>query len=145
MGGFNGMDKYPENIIFFDGVCNLCNRTVDFVIKKNEKQNLYFTSLQSPFGRQFLNDFDIPLNDLNTLYYYHDDLLYNKSTAVLKILKELKGLYPFLSALLIIPIFIREFFYDLMARHRYRIFGKRDSCRVPTEEEKPFFIDRLGD
>ena len=137
--------KFRNSVILFDGVCNLCNRTVDFVLKNNYKQNLYFTSLQSPFGRQFLNDFDIPLHELNTLYYYHDDHLYNKSTAVLKILKELKGLYPLLSVFLIVPTFIRDFFYDLLARSRYRIFGKRDSCRVPTEEEKPFFIDRLGD
>jgi len=133
------MDK--RNIVFFDGVCNLCNSSVDLIMRKNRKKDIYFSSLQSGFAKEFLAADNIGQGDLDTIIYYTGGKFYFRSTAVLKITKKLSGGYKLLQVFLIVPRFIRDGVYRWVAKNRYRFFGKRDTCRLPTAEEKALFIE----
>lgn len=131
-----------RSIVFFDGVCNFCNGTVDWVWKKNKIQNLYFSSLQSDFAQNFLSSKGITDVDMSTIYYYHQKGFKKKSKAVFSIMRQFRGGYRVLGAgLSILPALITDFFYDLVARNRYKIAGRRDSCRVPTTQERARFIE----
>tara|TARA_X000001036_G_C20524935_1_gene743709 strand:- start:512 stop:919 length:408 start_codon:yes stop_codon:yes gene_type:complete len=132
----------PMKIIFFDGVCSFCNSTVDFIWKNNKKRNLYYSSLQSDFSKKELLKKGIDDFDLNTIYYDDGFSLYKKSEAVFRILKNLDGLYPIIGNIgLLFPKVIANFFYDIIAKYRYRIMGKRKLCRVPSIDERKYFID----
>lgn len=137
------MDQKYETytILFFDGLCNLCNRSVDFVIRKNKKRDIHFASLQSDFAKEFLKMHNVSSTDLDTMIYYTEGKFYFKSTAVLKMTKKLNGGYKLLPAFLIVPKIIRDGIYSWVAKNRYRFFGKRDTCRVVTAGEKLLFID----
>ena len=130
-----------DKIVFFDGVCNLCNSTIQFLIKKNDKKSLRFSSLQSNFGQQFLKDNKLQVAKFESIYYLKNNILYSHSSAVLEILKELKGIYPYASILKIIPKFIRDEVYKWIAKNRYRLFGKQESCWIPSPDLKDRFID----
>lgn len=131
----------PSHIVFFDGKCNFCNSSVDFLFKKNKKKNLKYASLQSEFASQFLTKYDKNPNDLNTIFYYRKGKVYQESGAVLRICKELKGVWPAIQIFLIVPPFIRDAVYRWIAKNRYRLKGRRETCRIPTPEEKQFFIE----
>jgi len=135
------MDE-KRKIIFFDGVCNLCNGTVDFLIQHNPNKDLFFSSLQSPFAASFLKKQNIDLKNLNTIYYYEDGQVYKRSEAVWKYLKHSRAPYRFLRVFRFIPLSISDSVYNLVARNRYNLLGKRDSCRIPSAEEKDRFIER---
>ena len=137
--------KQIEHIVFFDGKCNLCNRSVDALINKKKDNTLYFASLQSEFAAAFLPTNRVDLNDLDTLYYYSKGRLYNRSSALLQVSARLKGGFPLLKVLFLVPRFIRDAAYTLVARNRYRLFGKKDTCRLATEEEKTFFLETRED
>ena len=128
-----------KRIIFFDGVCPVCNGFVDYVLKKDLKNQFQFSSLQSQFAKATL----LPqYQGLDSVILLENDQTFIKSTAVLRILFQLNGhwnaLAVFLSA---IPRPIRDFFYDIFAKNRYRIFGQNEICRVPTVKEKLRFIE----
>lgn len=127
-------------LIIFDGVCNLCNRFVDFVIKNDSQDIFVFTSNQSEHGQKVLKKFNIDNNQAVSVYLLIDGKLFDKSTAVLKVLKKLSWYLNILYVLIILPKFIRDFLYNLIANNRYRLFGKRDSCRLPNEIEKSRFV-----
>jgi len=134
------MDE-TKNTIFFDGYCSLCNGVVDFVISnKKETHTIYFSSLQSDYAIDFLAKHQKDANALETFFFCKDNVVYEKSTAALHVSKYLKKPYSFLSLLLIIPRWIRDPFYLLIAKNRYRLFGKKDSCRMPTKEEQSMFL-----
>jgi predicted DCC family thiol-disulfide oxidoreductase YuxK len=135
--------KTKKSIVFFDGVCNLCNSSVDFIIKRNKKKrDLFYCSLQSSKALNYLDQKDI--QDLNTLVFLHNEKVYKKSTAVLKILLHLYGssriLTFILKALLLLPKCIRDTLYKFISSNRYRLFGKRQSCRLPSQQEQDQFI-----
>jgi predicted DCC family thiol-disulfide oxidoreductase YuxK len=135
------MQNENRDIIFFDGVCNLCNGFVDFVIKRNKKRNLYYTSLQSGFAKQLLGEMKVNTSSLSTIYFYSSGHLYSKSTAVLQICKHLAVPYPALAALLLlVNRSVRDFFYQRVAASRYKIGGRRHTCRLPTLEESRMFL-----
>ncbi len=136
-------DHENKSIIFFDGVCNLCNGTVDWILKRNSDQDLYFSSLQSDFAHQFLENQDLgDLSYLETVLFLENGKLYCRSAAIFKIMLHLKGIYPSIGKLLSwMPSFISDFVYKLMARYRYQIFGKKDFCRIPGPEEKSRFLE----
>lgn len=134
-----------EQIVFFDGTCNFCNSTVDILFSRRKHKNLYFASLQSEFAAEFLPKDQVDLSNLDTIYYYRNGKLYDRSEAVLRVSRELKGLYPLLQLFLLFPGFLRDAVYDLVARNRYRIFGKKDTCRIATEEERASFLETSED
>jgi predicted DCC family thiol-disulfide oxidoreductase YuxK len=129
-----------QNIIFFDGVCNLCNGFVQFVISHDPKGYFHFTSLQSEEARPYLKDFQMPTDQFNTIMLYENGKVYTRSTAALRILKKLSGGWPLLFAGIILPRFIRDAVYDFVAGNRYRWFGKEESCMLPTPELKSRFL-----
>lgn len=133
-----------RHIVFFDGKCNFCNSTVNLLFSKNRKRNLFYSSLQSEFAKDFL-PFTVDDENLGTIYYFSNGVLYSKSTAVLMVLKELTLWYSILMVFLIVPSILRDMVYNLIARNRHRISGKRDTCRVPSSEEKQFFLETKED
>jgi predicted DCC family thiol-disulfide oxidoreductase YuxK len=128
-------------ILLFDGVCNLCNHTVQFVIKRDTKAKFRFASLQSVSGQNLLKKFGLPLDDFDSFVLIKGDKYYLRSTAGLHVLKELGGIWKFFYALIIFPRPLRDFVYNLVARTRYKTFGKSDSCIIPTSEIKERFLD----
>ncbi len=131
-----------KNIVLFDGVCNLCNGFIDFVIKRDISRSIFYASLQDEVSKTIVNEFEIQLGgSYSTIYYYSKGNLYSESTAILNILKELNPRYRFLAnVFLLVPNFIRNLVYKGISRNRYLLFGKKDTCRMPSPEERNQFI-----
>lgn len=128
-------------IVLFDGVCNLCNSTVQFIIKRDTHNQFKFSSLQSEYGQNFLKERILDSSDFKSIILYEPEVAYyTKSTAALKIAQNLGFPYNLLSVFLLIPSFIRDWIYSLVSKYRYHLFGKKDSCMVPTPENKRKFI-----
>jgi len=130
-----------KQIILFDGVCNFCNFWVNFVLKRDKKDLFRFAALQSEKAKELTSKFKFDTSKLDTFILIAENKLYTKSTAALMICKELNGLIKILSPLIILPKFFRDFIYDLIAKNRYKIFGRRESCRIPTVEDKLKFLE----
>ena len=128
----------PDKIIFFDGVCNLCNRLVIFIIKRDRNRIFKFASLQSAKAEEM----GIIQKDktLNTIIFLSENKLYQKSSAVLHICKELPFPWPLLYGFIIVPRFIRDSVYNFVAANRYKWFGKKDQCMVPSENIEERFL-----
>ena len=131
----------PRPVVLFDGVCNLCNRSVQFILKKDKKKQFRFASLQGKTGQAILQRFDLPMDHFNTILLLDGEKLYTHSTGTLKIAKRLSGAWKLLYGFIIIPRFIRDLVYNLVARNRYKWFGKKDSCMIPLPEWKERFLD----
>ena len=127
-------------IILFDGVCNFCNWSVDFIARHDPDNYFQFGALQSESGKALLQKYGWTENNLDTLILIEDGQIYSRSTAALQIAKHLSGWYSLLYDFIVIPAFIRDPFYDLFATVRYSLFGKKTECRVPTKEEMGRFI-----
>ena len=135
------MDKDNKHkIILFDGVCNLCNDAINFVIKHDAKDVFQFAALQSVVGRKLANEYFIDTTKIDSILLIDQDKIYAKSTAALKIARHLSGGYPLLYGFMIVPHFIRNWVYDLIAKNRYKWFGRKDSCMIPTPELKKKFL-----
>ncbi|MBK6340286.1 MAG: thiol-disulfide oxidoreductase DCC family protein [Bacteroidetes bacterium] len=134
-------DNLNDKIILFDGVCNLCNGVVQFIIKNDDKGIFKFASLQSDFGQQILSKNNLPTSDFNSFVLIENGTFFLKSTAALKVLKNLGGKWTFFYFFIVFPKFIRDFFYDLIAKRRYSIWGKNESCMMPTPELRNRFLD----
>jgi predicted DCC family thiol-disulfide oxidoreductase YuxK len=128
-----------HKVILFDGVCNLCNSFVNFVIRNDKKEVFKFAPIQSDFGEIALKKHRINSKDTDSIILIDDDNYYIKSSAALYIAKELSGAYPLLFCFMIVPKFIRNWIYDLVAKNRYKWFGKKVSCMIPTPELKDKF------
>lgn len=126
-------------VILFDGVCNLCNSSVQFVIKHDPKKQFRFASIQGDYGQQVLKQFDSPPNSLNSFILFKDQQIYTHSTGALMVAKQLSGAWPLLYAFIIIPPFIRNAVYQFIANNRYKWFGKKESCAIPSPELKSLF------
>ena len=124
-------------VILFDGVCNLCTGSVQFVIERDARKQFRFASLQSPIAEKLLGRRD----DLESMVLVQDGKTYRKSTAALLIAKRLDGLWPALSVFLVVPRFLRDAVYDWIGRRRYRMFGKRDVCWTPSPELAERFLN----
>lgn len=133
-------DAGPHKIILFDGVCNLCNGTVMFVIKKDRKDIFRFASLQSETGESLTAKHGIDTAKVDSILLIDGGAVYVKSTAALRIARSLPGGYPLLYGFMIVPRFLREWIYEGIARKRYAWFGKKESCMVPTPELKSKFL-----
>ncbi|WP_115870021.1 thiol-disulfide oxidoreductase DCC family protein [Marinoscillum furvescens] len=129
-------------VILFDGVCNLCNSSVDFVIRRDKQKRFQFASLQSPEAEQLLKEAGSPQpTELESVVLVKEDRVYNRSDAALEIARNLSGLWPLLYVFKLIPRALRDAVYRYIAKKRYRWFGKRDTCRLPDESEKERFLD----
>lgn len=135
------MNTIKKNkIILFDGVCNLCNGAVTYVIKRDKKNVFKFAALQSDVGAQLIAKFNIDTEKVDSIILIDGDKQYEKSSAALHIAKHLSGAYPLLYGFMVVPRFIRDSVYDYIAKNRYKWFGKKESCMVPTVELKSKFI-----
>ncbi|MEM7106890.1 MAG: DCC1-like thiol-disulfide oxidoreductase family protein [Bacteroidota bacterium] len=133
--------KITKSVILFDGVCNLCNGAVNFIIDRDKMSQFKFAPLQSEFAERELSNVGINSEDLDTIILLTaNGKVRTKSSAALYIAKGLSGLWPLLFIFIILPKFIRDLVYDFVARNRYRWFGKSDQCRMPTPELTQRFI-----
>lgn len=132
-----------RDVILFDGVCNLCNGAVDFILDRDPAGNFAFASLQSDAGQEILSHHGLSTDNFNSLVLVKNERVYQKSRAALEIAARLKGGWPLLQVFRIVPGFIRNGVYDFIARNRYRFFGKRESCRFPTPEIRSRFLEGL--
>lgn len=137
----NGIPGLPEgkDLILFDGYCNLCNRAVRFVIKRDPKEHFRYSSLTWEPARDLLERFP-GVQDVDSILLFRKGKIFYGSTAALKIAVRLSGLWPVLGILLIVPKFLRDPIYDFVARNRYRWFGKSDSCMVPSKKSDHLFL-----
>jgi len=128
-------------IVLFDGVCNLCNRLVRFTISRDSKNIFKFAALQSDAGIKALRKSGIEPDKIYSVILIDNEKIYNNSSAVLRILKNLKGLWPLLYILIIVPGFIRDAVYNIISNNRYRWFGKRNKCMIPDERVMQKFLN----
>lgn len=128
-----------QRILFFDGVCGICNWSVDFVLKRDRRGEFQFAPLQGDTARALLKPADV--NDLNTVVLFVEGRTYRKSAAVVRVLWRLSLFWQIAGTLLwLIPLPLRNLGYSLFSRYRYRLFGKKDACRIPTQEERSKFL-----
>ena len=139
------MENIPKHkhLILFDGVCNFCYSSVLYVIKRDKKNKFLFASLQSKTGKTIINKFNIDTTQTDSILLFKPSFykIYSKSTAALQISKSLDFPVKFLAIFLIIPDFIRDWFYDYIAKNRYKWYGKKESCMIPTPDLKAKFLD----
>jgi predicted DCC family thiol-disulfide oxidoreductase YuxK len=130
-----------ESILLFDGVCNLCNGIVKFILERDARKAIRFASLQSAYGQDALKRFGLDPLTFNSLVLVEGERHYQRSTGVLRILRTLGWPYKAFYPLILIPAPLRDPAYDLVARTRYRVFGKRETCMIPTPGIRERFLD----
>ncbi len=138
------MNNIPENkkIVLFDGVCNLCNNAIQRIIKNDKKDIFRFASLQSDLGKKLVAERGMDPEEIDSIILIDPGVAYyKKSTAALEISRELSGGYSLLKNFLFLPEVIRDGVYDIIATNRYKWFGKKDQCMIPTPELKAKFLD----
>lgn len=128
-------------VILFDGVCNLCNSSVQFVIRRDKKGSFRFASLQGRSGQQYLQQYHLPVDAFNSFVLIENNKVYTRSTAALRVARQLGGGWKLLYGFIVIPRFIRDAVYNLVAKNRYRWFGKKEACMIPSPELKARFLD----
>ncbi len=131
--------KY-DRVIVFDGVCNWCNASVNFTMDHDPEKKFKFGTLQSEPGQKILEELQLSTKDFSTFLLIEKGKVTSKSTAGLRVVKHLSGLWPLLYACIIIPRPVRDAVYNFIARHRYQWMGKTDSCRVPNQVERERFV-----
>lgn len=131
-----------KQLILFDGVCNLCNSSVLYVIKNDTKNLFLFAPLQGEIGQEIINAFNIDVLETDSILLFDPKAhrIYSKSTAALRIAKQLKFPNKLMSIFFIVPTSIRNWIYDYIARNRYKWFGKKDACMIPTPELQAKFM-----
>lgn len=137
--GARQIDLENKKIILFDGVCNLCNNSVNFIIRRDIKSIFLFAPLQSNFGEVLTAKMNIP-QKIDSIILISENKYYIKSDAVIEIIKQLKWYWRMLIIIKILPLKFRDFLYDFIANSRYKWFGKRYSCMIPDENVKSRFL-----
>jgi len=131
-------------IILFDGICNFCNSTVNFILMRDKNDIFRFSPLQSEAGKRFLREInkkvDYEKSFSDTIILFENQKSYVQSTAVLRIVRRLSGIWQLFYIFILIPPPVRNFIYNIISRNRYKWFGKRDKCMIPTEMDKSKFI-----
>ena len=128
-------------VLLFDGVCNLCNGWVQLVIRNDPEGRFRFAALQSEKGQELLKQYGLPHEQFTTLVFIENGKVYTRSSAALRIAKQLNGAWPLLYAFSVVPAFLRDGVYNLVAGNRYAWFGKQESCMLPTPELKARFLE----
>jgi len=127
------------SIILFDGDCSFCNASIQFIYKNDKHKYFKFTSLQSKFGQNILKQFGLETNNFDTFVLYQNHKIFTKSSAAFKILNKLSTFLRIFYFFIIIPIPIRDFFYDFIAKNRHKIFKKKVNCKLPDND----FLERI--
>ncbi|MEM7039773.1 MAG: DCC1-like thiol-disulfide oxidoreductase family protein [Bacteroidota bacterium] len=127
-------------IIIFDGVCELCNSSVDFILRKEKRPDFLFTANQHEMGRRLLAEHGLDPDDVSTIYLLENGKLHARSGAVLRIARRLKWPWRWAWGFMLVPWFLRDAVYRFVAKRRYRWFGKKDTCRVVSPEERERFL-----
>lgn len=130
-----------QSVVLFDGVCNFCDQSVQFIIQRDALGKFKFASLQSETGQILLERYGLNKHKaIDTVVLIQDGKAYIKSKAALKIVAQLESPFRFLSIFRIVPTFISDFFYDIFAANRYRFFGKKEHCMIPSAEQRARFL-----
>lgn len=129
-----------DKILLFDGECNLCNGTVQFVIERDKKAKVKFASLQSDAGQKIMSENKIPNEYIDSIIFFKNNQIYYKSTAALKLFKHLDGIWSWFYIFIILPRFFRDFVYDFIAKNRIKWFGKAETCWIMTADYKKRFV-----
>jgi predicted DCC family thiol-disulfide oxidoreductase YuxK len=127
-------------VILFDGICNFCNGSVNFIIERDAGAYFKFAPLQSPVAEKLLAENGIDKVETDSIVFIENGKAYTYSTAALRIARKLDGIWSVLYVFIILPEFIRDFFYKLFAKYRYKMFGKKDECMIPTPEIRSRFL-----
>lgn len=127
-------------IVLFDGICNFCNYWVNFIFARDKKDQFRFATLQSQKGQEILLKFNLPQNNFDSLIFISGNEINKKSLAIFEIAKTLGGSVRLINFFRFLPSTFTDFIYDLIAENRYKIFGKRNHCRIPSEEERAKFL-----
>lgn len=127
-------------IVLFDGVCNFCNDRINFIIRHDKKDYFRFAALQSEIGKTILSENNIALPHLDTFILVEQGKTYDRTSAALRIAKHLNGLIPIFFAFIIVPPFIRDIVYKVIAKNRYKWWGKKESCMIPNAEVRKKFL-----
>ena len=133
-------DVISDKIVLFDGVCNFCNSSVQFIIRHDKSNALKFASLQSNTGQELIAKYNIP-KDVDSVIFIDNGNAFIKSEAALRIADNFGGVWKMMRILKVIPAFIRNLFYDIIARNRYKWFGKKETCMIPSPEIRNRFMD----
>lgn len=128
-----------RRIVLFDGECHFCDASVQFILARDKKATIQFASLQSEVGQALLKEFSVP-NDVDSLVLIEGAHYYTKSTAALKIAKQLDGLWKLSYSAILIPRPIRDTVYRYIAKNRYKWFGKKEMCQLPSMEQRERFL-----
>lgn len=134
--------KDGKSIILFDGVCTLCNASIDFVMKRDRTNRFLVGALQEPISKKLLSDFQVDPAYLDSLVLVEKGKIYFRSTAALRIAKRLSGAWPLFYLFIVIPAFVRDPIYDWIGKNRYRWFGMKSTCRIPSAEERNKFLSK---
>ena len=129
-----------QSLVLFDGVCHFCNNSVNFIIDRDPKKKFVFAPLQSELAKNVLNRLGEDSSVIDTIILIQNNKLYKRSRAALEIAKQLNGLWPLCYVFIIIPGFIRDLVYKLIAKNRYKWFGQLEACRIPTPEMRERFL-----
>ena len=129
-----------KSIILFDGVCNLCNSSVNFIIKHDKKKHFLFASLQSDAAKEILLHHSLNKIIFDSIILIEDTIVYEKSTAVLRIAKKLNNGFQLLYVFILIPKILRDKIYDYIAKNRYKWYGKKNTCMLPSKDLKSRFL-----
>jgi predicted DCC family thiol-disulfide oxidoreductase YuxK len=127
-------------ILLFDGVCNFCNSSVNFIIKRDKKKYFHFAPIQSAAGERLINQYHLHHLNLQTLILIEKGKVYTHSSGALRVARKLSGRWFLFYPLILLPRFIRDIPYKLIGQNRYRWFGKREECMIPTSEIKKRFV-----
>ena len=127
-------------VILFDGVCNLCSGSVQFILKRDKEKKFLFASLQSVYGQNLLKQLNLPIDTFNSFILFDNGKIFTRSTAALKMFSQLKN-WGWVKIFWIVPKFIRDAVYNLIAKNRYKWFGKKEECWLPTPDLKTRFLD----
>jgi predicted DCC family thiol-disulfide oxidoreductase YuxK len=135
------MKNDTQKIVLFDGVCNLCSSSVQFILNRDHKKQFLFGSLQGNYGQTILSNHQLPKDAFNSFMLLEGEKLYTKSTGALRMLKHLGRGWQLLYVFIIVPPFIRDGVYNIIANNRYKWFGKKNECWLPTPALKERFLD----
>ncbi len=129
-----------SGIILFDGVCNFCNGSVNFIIERDAENYFKFAPLQSEIGQKLLYEYGIDKTQTDSVVLIENGKAFVRTTAALRIARKLRGAWRLFYGFIVVPEFMRDFFYKLFAKYRYKMFGKTDACMIPTQELRAKFL-----
>lgn len=132
-----------REVILFDGVCNLCNGAIDFILERDPEGHFVFASLQSVPGREILSQFGLATKDFDSVVLVKNGRVYKKSRAAIEIASKMTGGWPLFQIFKVIPRFVTDGVYNFIAQNRYKFFGKRETCRLPTPAIRSRFLEEI--